>query len=90
MKTYREALHAMQTGVATEMEQGNPDTEPKHLRVGVNACMCDHSALVRLLIEKGILTLAEYQEAVIEEMNREVRRYEHRLSERLGAKVTLE
>ena len=79
----------MQSGVAMEMNYDAGSTEPKHLRVGINSAMCDQAALVRLLMEKGIITQAEYTAAITDEMNREVERYEATLSARLGSKVTL-
>lgn len=86
---WKAAAHAMQSGVAFDEGQGSTSLQPKHLRVGINCAMCDHSALVRLLIEKGILTEPEYLKAIADEMEREVKRYETRLTEQLGTKVTL-
>ena len=86
---YEAAAHAMQSGVAMEMNHRSAPTEPKHLRVGINAAMADQAGLVMLLISKGIITEAEYIEAVAESMERERKRYEERLTELLGAKVTL-
>lgn len=92
---YLAAAHAMQSGVAAEMGfaesrgQREPSTEPKHLRVGVNAAMVDHSGLVRLLIDKGLITEAEYIEAITEAMETEVNKYERLLTEKLGSKITL-
>lgn len=73
---YLAACHAIQTGVAFEHSRGSEDGTPKHLRTGVNIAMCDHAALVKLLIAKGLFT---------DEAEEEVKRYE----ERLGGKVTL-
>lgn len=75
---YFRACHAMQSGVAYEMTHGAKDTEPKHLRVGVNSSKCDHTALVRLLIDKGIIDSKEYLEAIADEMEAEQKRYEQR------------
>jgi hypothetical protein len=75
---YTAATHAMQTGVALEMQQRTAPTELKHLRVGVNAAMCDHTALVKILIKKGVLTQDEYEKAIADEMELEVKRYEER------------
>ena len=86
---YRAALHAMQTGVAIEMEHDAKSTSPKHLRVGVNAAMCDHAALARLLVEKGVITKDEYEAAITAEIQREVERFEKRISERAGAAIHL-
>jgi hypothetical protein len=90
MSDYHDLAHAMQSGVAAKMglEPGG-ETTPKHLRVGINAAMCDSAAIARLLIEKGIITESEYMDAITAEMAREVARYEAWLTERTGAKVTL-
>ena len=79
MDRYLAACHAMQSGVAVEMNSDPNPTTPKHLRVGINSALCDQAALVRLLVDKGILTEAEYTEAIAGEMEREVKRYEERL-----------
>ena len=84
-KTYLEAAHALQTGVRIDQEVlGSTDGTPKHLRVGVNIAMCDHSSLVRLLIKKGIITDEEYLAAITDGLNEEVDRYEKRLNVKLG------
>lgn len=85
------AAHAMQSGVAMEMEV-DPDgsaTSPKHLRVGINAAMADHAGLAGLLISKGIITEAEYVAALAEKMEAEKARYEQLLSAKLRSKITL-
>lgn len=81
----------MQSGVAAEMnlDHRKAATEPKHLRVGVNAAMVDHGALVKLLVAKGIITDAEYFEALAEAMEAEQRDYEERLSAHFGNTVKL-
>jgi hypothetical protein len=85
------AAHAMQSGVA--MEINDPDrqfvTEPKHLRVGVNAALVDHGSLVKLLVAKGVITDDEYLRAIAEGMEREKADYEKRLSDKLGRRITL-
>jgi hypothetical protein len=78
---YVAAVHAVQSGVAAEMGKS---TEPKHLRVGINAAMCDHSALVMLLVSKGLFTLDEYHTAIADEMELEQARYEQRLGVHLA------
>lgn len=88
---YLALSHAMQTGVAHEMnfpERGDPTT-PKHLRVGVNMAMVEHGALVQLLIARGLFTEAEYYDALNAAMEREVALYESRLSEMMGATIHL-
>jgi hypothetical protein len=86
---YAAAAHAMQSGVAAKMERDPSETKPKHLRVGVNSAMVENSALVRLLISKGILTEEEWAQALADGMEDEVRLYEQWLSEKLGTTITL-
>jgi len=103
MSDYTDKLHAMQSGVAMKMNYEPAETSPKQLRVGVNSAMCDHAALVRVLIEKGILTEAEYMAAITNEMGREVERLrsmvdraprdadeDHARLKRRGMKITIE
>lgn len=88
--TYEEACYAMQAGVGLREKLGRSnETTPKHLRVGVNSAMVEHSALARLLVAKGIITDPEYREALVEGMRDEVTLYEQGLTEQLGKKVTL-
>lgn len=100
---YRAAAHAMQSGVAMEIECSAPVSKtfsaraevatgscsPKHLRVGVNAAMADHAALALLLMNKGVFTRAEYEEALATSMEAEKARYEEHLSTKLGKNVVL-
>jgi hypothetical protein len=72
---YLAAAHAMQTGVAYQM-QLTAAHEPKHLRVGVNSALVNSAALATLLIEKGVFTLDEYEKALADAMEREVVNYE--------------
>lgn len=89
LKTYGQALHAMQSGVAYLMGKEPKETEPKHLRVGVNSAMSDQAGLARLLIKKGVFTEDEYVESVTESMNEEADRYEKRVNQYLGGKAKL-
>lgn len=83
---YFKAAHAMQSGVAFEMNYLDTAsaTEPKHLRVGVNVALSDGAALVRLLIAKGILTEEEYFKAIADMMEEEVAKYQERANARFG------
>lgn len=86
---YQAAAHAMQSGVAATMEIDPNATTPKHLRVGVNSAMVEHSALVWLLLQKGVLTEQEYYSALADAMEREKALYEQELSSHYGSTVTL-
>jgi hypothetical protein len=77
---YQALLHAMQTGVAYDLESNTSSGSPKHLRVGINAAMSDHGALVKLLIDKGLITESEYYDYLIEFMEREVESYTKKLN----------
>lgn len=79
----------MQSGVAAEMHFNSSPTDPKHLRVGVNAAMTDHAGFVKLLIRKGVITEEEYLDAITGSMNEEVERYEKHLSKQYNKKITL-
>jgi hypothetical protein len=83
---YRELCHAMQSGVAAWMNYDPSETSPKHLRVGVNSALADCSALAKLLMAKGIITEEEYYTAIMEGMQGEVKSYEQKINEHLGAK----
>lgn len=83
-------LHAMQAGVGYVMANSlSPDTEPKHLRVGVNNALLINSTIVSLLIQKGIFTEEEFYEAYNAKAKDEVEAYELTLSEHLKTRVTL-
>lgn len=86
---HERASHAMQSGVAVEQGRGSDDGSPKHLRVGINVALVDHAALVKLLIDKGLISEVEYAEVTADGMEREVARYEERISRATGSRVTL-
>jgi hypothetical protein len=86
-------IRRMQTGVAAVKADPNTahhsETEPKHLRVGVNAALVDSGALAQLLIEKGIITREEYLKSLADAMEREANKYEKELSEFYSAEIKL-
>lgn len=82
-------LHAMQTGVMYDLEHDPTGGTPKHLRVGVNNALNEASAIVKLLVDKGIITGDEFFETVNELLRQEVARYERDIQKRTGAKVIL-
>jgi hypothetical protein len=91
---YLAAAHAVQAGVAMEMNDDPPSrsgspVSPKMLRTGVNLAMIEHGALVRTLIAKGLFTEEEYFEELVKGVEDEQRRYEERLSVRFGGKIKL-
>lgn len=81
---YEAAVHAMQSGVAAKiaMHLGR-ESEPKHLRVGVNSALVDTGTLARLLIRKGVFTSEEFYTALAENMEAEAATYERELGAKL-------
>jgi hypothetical protein len=90
-KRWERAAHAMQSGVAMEMQIPirQKSTEPKHLRVGVNTAISDHGALIKLLIAKGFFTEVEYMKAIADQMEVEKTMYEERLTAHFGKPIKL-
>ena len=95
---YERALHAMQSGVKMMQNFEHPEKHipdnaieasdsPKHLRVGVNAAMSDEAALVLLLVDKGLIRLDDYQRAIADKMEDEVKRYEKEIREKMPGKA---
>jgi hypothetical protein len=82
---YLANMHAVQTGVAHCMElKLDESTSPKHLRTGVNAAMVDSAALVRTLINKGLITLDEYETQLVIVSQEEKEAYEKKINEHHG------
>lgn len=82
---YRVLMHAVQTGVAYTLEFNSQEGTAKHLRVGVNSALINQCAIVKLLINRGIITELEYWEAVVEQTKLEVTSYEEKLSVVMGS-----
>lgn len=80
MERYEKAMHAMQSAIAFELQTdaNQKDKTTKSLRVGVNSCLVDFTALAQLLIKKGIIHEDEYLESLAEAAEAEVKRYEDR------------
>lgn len=89
MSRYTDALHKVQTAIATLIGMGDTLAEPKHLRVGLDARAADHAGLVNLLIAKKVFTIKEYLEAIEASAEAEALRYERCVSEEVGGQVTL-
>jgi hypothetical protein len=90
---YVKAARAVQSGVKADMETDTSGSKgastPKQLRTGLNLAMADQGSLAKLLIDKGVITEAEYFDAIVEGTEREQARYEQILTERFGKPVTL-
>jgi hypothetical protein len=83
---YVKLAHAVQTGIASCIAAGWSGATPKHLRVGIDTSKSDHGALVKLLIEKGVITEDEYGRALLEGLENEIKGFE-RLFEHLTGKT---
>lgn len=91
MARYQAACHGMQTGVMMLMEGkgASKETDPKHLRVGVNSAMVECSALVHILIARGVIIEAEWYDALATAMEAERDAYTKQVEQHLGCKVEL-
>jgi hypothetical protein len=88
IKEHERLSHAMQAGVSLLMQRDPHETSPKHLRVGINVALADQGALVKLLIDKGVITEDEYGDAIVAGMQREVDSYVEKLTPP-GSKVKI-
>lgn len=87
---YLALCHAVQTGSAYHIQTSAPgDTNPaspKHLRTGINIAMRDHASVVKLLMQKAVITEEEYMQALVDGMEEEVAMLEALLNDRYGGK----
>lgn len=75
--SYKDAMHGMQTAVAYELSRSiGGYADAKDLRVGINSAHITDFALVKLLVDKGVFTWEEFDEALRLAANNEVARYE--------------
>lgn len=87
---YLAAMHVAQAGVGAKMQFDPSDTTPKFLRAGINSSLIQQGALVKILIDKGIITEVEWVTALADIAEEEVKLYERILSDITGATVTLQ
>ena len=84
------AMHAVQTGVKALQQLDpacalyEPETSPKHLRVGVNSALIDSGVCVELLVEKGIITRAEVLAKLRHFWEKEAMRYRVKVAQKMG------
>lgn len=81
--------HAVQSGVAYDLERDAKSGTPKHLRTGLNLSKVEHGALVALLMAKGVFTEREYVEQLIVLAEQEVREYETKLTAHYGGRTQI-
>lgn len=91
-KRYLELAHSIQCAAGFMIEGGHSNEgTPKHLRTGINMAMCGHVALVKLLVDKGIISEDEYADALIEmlekELEKELESYKAEAKDIAGADI---
>lgn len=89
---YMAAQHRMQSAVRFEIDTLGMDeagANPKHLRTGLNAVMSDLGFLSKLLIDKGIITDAEYFDALVEAAEAEADRMVKHVRQKCGLPDTV-
>lgn len=84
---FQSKYHSLAHAITQDM--GISPDNFKHLRVGVNMALVDSGALMKLLVDKGVITQEEVWEALIAGLEAEVERYRSLLSERTGAIINL-
>jgi hypothetical protein len=89
IRRYQAAAHAVQTGVAYELERDESSGTPKHLRTGVNLALVQNAAIAELLMQKGVFSEEEYWEMIATKTEEERDRYQQLLSDRFEVSVKL-
>jgi putative aminopeptidase FrvX len=86
---YFEAMHAMQSGVALKMNWDEVEASPKHLRVGMNSALVSNGALVKLLIDKGLISEDEFYKELADFAERDVASYQAEVNAHYGTDDTI-
>jgi hypothetical protein len=84
---YTAAMHGVQSAIALEIETvgaASAGANAKHLRVGINSCLVDSSAVAQLLMREGVFTEDEYFAALAAAAERELAEMTTRVRERTG------
>lgn len=84
---YLQAAHRVQAGIAALIGLGDiryRGAESKHLRVGIDISKAEQEGLASLLIQKGVITEAEYLRAMTEAVEKEAAEFETRVQEAFG------
>ena len=82
---YMKAAHRVQTAIGFMPD--HPNQTHKGMRTGIDLSKSDMMGLATLLIDKGIITLEEYEEAIANSAEKEADDYEKELSSRMSAPV---
>lgn len=88
-RDYTAAAKAMNEGVGCKMMYSEIEASPQHLRASINSALVNDTALINLLISKGLITEDEYKAQLTKQMNLLADRYEKELGERSGIAVKL-
>jgi hypothetical protein len=88
---YSKMIRALQAGVAKLREIEGPDgeTSPKALRVATNTNMVEFSALIQLLVDKGVIDPMEYERMLFGMLELEVKKYEKSIASKSGQETKL-
>jgi len=88
---YAKLMHGLQSGVAMMQNYdggvASGETSPKKLRTDLGSTSAETSALISLLIEKGVFTALEFETRLFEMLegrDQEVRAKSDRKSKRVG------
>lgn len=86
---YHAAAHGVQSAIAFQLERTprSAAATPKHLRVGLNMCLVDASAIAKLLIAKGVITEEEYLVAIAEAAEDELARITAQVQSETGLEM---
>lgn len=86
---YVAAMRSLESWVAVKARMEPAETNPQQLRIGVNSSLLQHSALVQLLADKGLITEDEFLVAMANAAEQEVARYQQWISTATGVEVSL-
>jgi hypothetical protein len=82
---YGTAAHGILSALAYEMQLDPklPRISHKHMRVGIDVSKAEQAGLARLLMDKGVFTVREYEEYMRLALNEELAREQDRLGQTL-------
>jgi len=81
---YAKLMHGLQSGVAMMQNYdggvASGETSPKKLRTDLGSTSAETSALISLLIDKGVFTTLEFEARLFEMLEGEIKKYERSLT----------
>ena len=75
---YDSAMHSMQSAIAWLIKGGWDGASSKHNRVGIDSLKAEQAGLAQLLMDKGLFTWEEYEQAMVDAVEKEAKDYEGR------------